>query len=88
MKIMLVMANYAKHYASTIYQSLRTLFLSFPESILSDFERSLGFLPLGLGRRGGGGGCRKRKPWSNPLIIEDLVVSYTSQVEIAVSNYL
>ena len=87
MKIMLVMANYAKHYASTIYQSLLTFCLSFLESILSDFERSLGFLPLGLGR-GGEGGCRKRKPCSNSLIIEDLVVSYTSQVEIAVSSYL
>ena len=85
---MLVMANYAKHYASTIYQSLLTSCLSFLESILSDFEGSLGFLPLGLGRRGGGGGCRKRKPWSNSLIIEDLVVSYISQVEIAVSSYL
>ena len=83
---MLVMTNYAKHYASTIYQSLRTFCLSFLESILSDFEGSLGFLHLGLGR--GGGGCRKRKPWSNSLIIEDLVVSYISQVEMAVSSYL
>ena len=56
MKIMLVMANYAKHYASTIYQSLLTSCLSFLESILSDFEGSLGFLPLGLGREGGGRG--------------------------------
>ena len=54
MKIMLVMANYAKHYASTIYQSLLISCLSFLESILSDFEGSLGFLPLGLGRGGGG----------------------------------
>ena len=84
MKIMLVMANYAKHYASTICQSLLTFCLSFLESILSDFEGSLGFLHLGL--RGGGGG--KRKPWSNSLIIEDLVVSYISHVEIAVSSYL
>ena len=86
MKIMLVMANYAKHYASTIYQSLLTSCLSFLESILSDFEGSLGFLPLGLGR--GAGGCRKRKPWSNSLIIEDLVVSYISHVQVAVSSYL
>ena len=85
MKIMLVMANYAKHYASTIYQSLLTFCLSFLESVLSDFEGSLVFLHLGLGR---GGGCRKRKPWSNSLIIEDLVVSYICQVEIAVSSYL
>ena len=56
MKIMLLMANYAKHYASTIYQSLRTFCLSFLESILCDFEESLGFLHLGLGRGGGGGG--------------------------------
>ena len=78
---MLVMANYAKHYASTIYESLLTFCLSFLESILSDLEESLGFLHLGL--RWG-----KRKPWSNSLIIEDLVVSYISQVEIAVSSYL
>ena len=53
MKIMLVMANYAKHYASTIYQSLLTFCLSFLESILSDFEGSLGFLAtfgVGAGR--------------------------------------
>ena len=54
---MLVMANYAKHYASTIYQSLSTFCLFFLENILvSDFEGSLGFLHLGLGRVGGGGG--------------------------------
>ena len=53
MKIMLVMANYAKHYASTIYQSLLTFYLSFLESVLSDFEGSLVFLHLGLGRGGG-----------------------------------
>ena len=78
---MLVMANYAKHYASTIYESLLTFCLSFLESILSDLEESLGFLHLGLMRG-------KRKPWSNSLIIEDLVVSYISQVEIAVLSYL
>ena len=51
---MLVMANYAKHYASTIYQSLLTFCLFFLESIsVSDFEGSLGFLHLGLGRVGG-----------------------------------
>ena len=89
MKIMLVMANYAKHYASTIYQSLLTFCLYFLESILSDLEGSLGFLHLGLRRGGGAGGrCGKRKPWSNSLIIEDLVVSYISQIEIAVSSYL
>ena len=49
MNIMLVMANYAKHYASTIYQSLLTFCLSSLESILSDSEGSLGFLHLGLG---------------------------------------
>ena len=47
MKIMLVMTNYAKNYASTIYQSLVCLY--FLESILSDFERSLGFFTLGVG---------------------------------------
>ena len=63
MKIMLVMANYAKHYASTIYQSLRTFCLSFLESILvSDFEGSLGFLHLGLGRVRGGGGVENENP--------------------------
>ena len=61
MKIMLVMANYAKHYASTIYQSLLTLCLYFLESILSDLEGSLGFLHLGL-RRGGGGGVENENP--------------------------
>ena len=54
MKIMLVMANYAKHYASTIYQSLLTSCLSFLESILSDFEGSW-FSTFGVGAGGGGG---------------------------------
>ena len=60
MKIMLVMANYAKHYASTIYQSLLTFCLSFLERVLSDFEGSLVFLHLGLGR--GGGGVENENP--------------------------
>ena len=47
---MLVMTNYAKNYASTIYQSLVCLY--FLESILSDFERSLGFFYIGGGGRG------------------------------------
>ena len=46
---MLVMTNYAKNYASTIYQSLLTVCLFFLKSILSDFERSLGFFTLGVG---------------------------------------
>ena len=58
MKIMLVMTNYAKHYASTIYQSLLTVCLFFLESILRDSERRLGFFTLGGGRKG----CRNRKP--------------------------
>ena len=49
MKIMLLMTNYAKNYASTIYQSLLTVCLFFLKSILSDFERSLGFFTLGVG---------------------------------------
>ena len=49
MKIMLVITNYAKNYASTIYQSLLTVCLFFLESSLSDFERSLGFFTLGRG---------------------------------------
>ena len=49
MKIMLLMTNYAKNYASTIYQSLLTVYLFFLKSILSDFERSLGFFTLGVG---------------------------------------
>ena len=102
MKIMLVMRNYAKNYASTIYQDLLTLYLFDLENILSDFEGSLRFLHFGVG---GGGGCRKRRPWSNSLIIEVLVIrkrrpwsnsliievlviSYVSQVEIALSRYL
>ena len=40
MKIMLVMRNYAKNYASTIYQDLLTLYLFDLENILSDFEGS------------------------------------------------
>ena len=56
MKIMLVMRNYAKNYASTIYQDLLTLYLFDLENILSDFEGSLRFLHFGVGGRGGGGG--------------------------------
>ena len=52
MKIMLVMTNYAKNYASTIYQSLLTVCFFFLGSILSDFEGSLGFFTLGDGGRG------------------------------------
>ena len=54
-KIMLVMTNYAKNYASTIYQSLLTVCLFFLESILSDFERSLSIFTLGWVGGGGGG---------------------------------
>ena len=56
MKIMLVMRNYAKNYASTIYQDLLTLYLFDLENTLSDFEGSLRFLHFGVGGRGGGGG--------------------------------
>ena len=35
-----------------------------------------------------GGLCRKRRPWSKFCRIEDIVVSYTSKVEIPVSRYL
>ena len=49
----------------------------------SDFEGGLRFVHTG-GR--GGGLCRKRRPWSKFFIIEDLVVSYTSKVEIPVSR--
>ena len=35
-----------------------------------------------------GGLCRKRRPWSKFCLIEDIVVSYTSMVEIPVSRYL
>ena len=49
---MLLMTNYAKNYASTIYQSLLTVCLFFLESILSDSERTLGFLHWGEGGRG------------------------------------
>ena len=38
-----------KNYASTIYESLLTVCLFFLKSILSDFERSLGFFTLGVG---------------------------------------
>ena len=48
----------------------------------SDFEGGLRFVHTG----GRGGLCRKRRPWSKFFIIEDLVVSYTSKVEIPVSR--
>ena len=48
---MLLMTNYAKNYASTIYQSLLTVCFFFLGSILSDFEGSL-YLPWGVGGRG------------------------------------
>ena len=35
-----------------------------------------------------GGLCRKRRHWSKFCIIEEIVVSYTSKVEIPVSRYL
>ena len=56
MKIMFVMRNYAKNYASTIYQDLLTLYLFDLENILSDFEGSLRFLHFRVGVGGGGGG--------------------------------
>ena len=59
MKIMLVMRNYAKNYASTIYQDLLTLYLFDLENILSDFEGSLRFLHFGVG---GGGGVENKDP--------------------------
>ena len=34
-----------------------------------------------------GGLCRSRRPWSKFCIIEDIVVSYTSKVEIPISRY-
>ena len=46
------------------------------------------FYIWGGGGGGGGGVCRKRRPWSISLLIEDLVVSDTSKVEIPVSSYL
>ena len=49
------MRNYAKHYASTIYQDLITLYLFDLENILSDFEGSLRFLHFGVGGGGVGG---------------------------------
>ena len=52
------------------------------EPFLTDFEEVLRFLHLG-----GGGVCRKRRPWAISLIIEDPAVSYTSKVEIPVSSY-
>ena len=48
----------------------------------------LGWVCGGGGGGGGGGVCRKRRPWSISLLIEDLVVSDTSKVEIPVSSYL
>ena len=34
-----------------------------------------------------GGLCRKRRPWTKFCIIKDIVVSYTSKVQIPVSRY-
>ena len=48
----LVMRNYAKNYASTIYQDLLTLYLFDLENILSDFEGSLRFVHFGVGEAG------------------------------------
>ena len=48
----------------------------------SDFEGGSSFCT----HRGEGGLCRKRRPWSKFFIIEDLVVSYTSKVEMPVSR--
>ena len=62
---------------------LKVVISSF-EPFPSDFEGALRFLHLG----GGLGLHRKRRRWSILLIIEDLVVSYTSKVEIPVSSYL
>ena len=59
MKIMLVMRNYAKNYASTIYQDLLTLYLFDLENIFSDFEGSLRLLHFGFG---GGGGVENEDP--------------------------
>ena len=56
MKLMLVMRNYAKNYASTIYQDLLTLYLFDLENTLSDFEGSHRFLHFGVGGGGGEGG--------------------------------
>jgi len=67
----------------TLLLSLEVVISSF-EPFPSDFERRLRFLHLeGVGE----GVCRKRTPWSISLIIEGLVISYTSKVEIPVSSY-
>ena len=71
MKIMPVMANYAKHYASTIYQCLLP-------GLPIDFVGESWFSTFWVGAGGGGGGSGKRKSWPNSLIIEDLVVSHIS----------
>ena len=34
-----------------------------------------------------GGLCRKQRPWSKFCIIEDIVVSYTSKVEIFIRDF-
>ena len=49
-----------------------------------------GFFVFYIERGGGGGGglCSKRRPWSVSLVIEDLIVSYSSKAEIPVSRYL
>ena len=85
---------YNEHYSSarpqllnrvvsyTLLQCLEVVISSF-EPFPSDFEGGLLFLHL----EGVGGSCRKRRPLSISLIIEDLVISYTSKVEIPVSSY-
>ena len=56
------------------------------EPFSSDFEGVVRF-PF-LGGRGGEGSYKKRRPLSNLLIIEDRVVFYKSQVDIAAFSYL
>ena len=56
------------------------------EPFSSDFEGVLRFPFFGGGS--GEGVIKKRIPWSNLLIIEDRVVFYKSQVDIAFSSYL
>ena len=62
---------------------LKVVISSF-EPFPSDFKGGSSFSTFG----GGGGVCRKRRVWLILFVTEDIVVSYTSKVEIPVSRYL
>ena len=57
-------------------------------SLASITRRYVHFIYVSGGSRGGGRGRTRYFTWSISLIIEDLVVSYTSKAEIPISSYI